>query len=205
MLTEVRRSIPWSLLGSLALMCVATAIFSVQSPGSAGSAGPIEKGWEVGTYPGSGKYPDSQLFSKGSDLFLSTYDLWNLTSSPATLTGAAIVNGGGCQEVPIETMATDLLLSKPDSPNTPFGYGSIHVLGLNLVPVDGFRLSPHSKAPDFVVFSFADPRDCQLRVDDFQIQYIVKGVAGVETLPTGGVIFRPTKLSGYFGIDHPVK
>jgi hypothetical protein len=95
----------------------------------------------------------------------------------------------------IETKVANL--NAPGTPGAasyyPFGYGSIHVLGWPLFPVDKYVVQTGKYAFQFVVFSFSDPGNCDIKIATIDVGYKVSGHAGVERLITGGMVFIPVR------------
>lgn len=200
---RLRLSAKW--LGYIAAAAAVPAILWVTLSGSPAMVvyehdHPFLQGYELGASPG---HPDRQLFTKGSDLFLSSIYLWSDTSERVTLRGASLI-AGACGVLPIETKVATLGPSGPaDASYIPFGYGSIHVWGWQLSAVKGFEFAPREHGASFLVFSFSDPRNCVVRLGAIDIDYHTAAGNEVERLELGGVDYIPTDHRGFYGIDVP--
>jgi hypothetical protein len=161
---------------------------------------PFLQGYELGASP---SHPDEQLFTRGSDLFLSSIYLWSDALSRVTLTRATLVTGA-CAVKPIEDKVATLSPHGPVSASyIPFGYGSIHVWEWELSEVHGFQFAPRERGLSFLVFSFSDPMDCPVHVRAIDIAYSTRSGMRTERLDLGGVDFIPTAKRGYYGTDVP--
>jgi hypothetical protein len=161
---------------------------------------PFLQGFELGASAG---HPDRQLFTKGSDLFLSSIYLWSDSNRPVILKSAGLI-AGTCTIKAIEDKVATLDPRRGSTSSyIPFGYGSIHVWGWELSVVGGHRFAPREHGSSFLAFSFSDPKNCAVRLRYVDIAYSSKSGSGIERLKLGGGEYIPTNQRGYYGIDFP--